>query len=132
MSGELAHFYRFEEIVCRHHLVETTENSIKKYAYTGPEIAFDQSGVWPMRGNPCKDCIPFENNCYTEAKAFHQAYRALLKKLQSVFSGKPDNINEAINIMESLAVHARKLMWTKIRDDDYLTCGPVWDYNWDD
>ena len=85
-----------------------------------------------MRENPCKDCIPPHNNCYTEAKAFHQAYRALLKKLQSVFSGNPDKIKEAIDIMESLAVHARKLMWTKIRDDDYLTCGPVWDYNWDD
>ena len=129
---ELAHFYKFEEIVCRKHLVNTTQNGTRKYAYTGPEIAFDQSGVWPMRENPCKDCIPPHNNCYTEAKAFHQAYRALLKKLQSVFSGNPDKIKEAIDIMESLAVHARKLMWTKIRDDDYLTCGPVWDYNWDD
>ena len=129
-SETLAHFYRFEEIVCQKHLV--IDNDTKTYAYTGPPILFDPAGVWPMRDNPSKDCIPPDNNCYTEAKAFHDAYRSLLRKLQEVFSGRPDLIKDAATNMESLAVHARKLMWTKIRDDEDITCGPVWDYNWDD
>ena len=131
-SNQLAHFYRFEEIVCQHHLVE--DKDAGKYTFTGAPIPFMPAGVWPMRDNPSQIGINPGHNCYTEAKAFHHTFRALLRSLQKVFSGRPSLINEAITIMESLAVHARKLMWTKFdvnANHDY-TCGPVWDYHWDD
>ena len=130
-SDELAHFYRFEEIVCRRHLVKDMD--AEKYTFTGAPIPFKPAGVWPMRDNPSKDNIHPGHNCYTEAKAFHHTFRALLRSLQEVFNGKPNLIKHAITIMESLAVHARKLMWTKMPppNGDY-TCGPVWDYHWDD
>ena len=131
-SSELAHFYKFEEIVCGYHLEENYRD--KKYEFIGPKIAFNPAGVWPMRDNPSKFCINPGHNCYTEAKAFHHTFRALLRSLQEVFNGRPGLINEAITIMESLAVHARKLMWTKfdVNAKHGYTCGPVWDYHWDD
>ena len=131
-TGELAHFYKFEEIVCQKHLILVNESGKPQYRYAGAEISFEPAGVWQMRDNPSKNCIPPNNNCYTEAKAFHAAFRALLRKLQHVFNGQPNGIREALTNMESLGVHARKLMWTKVSPSDDLTCGPVWDYDWDD
>jgi hypothetical protein len=126
----LAHFFKFEEIVCEQHLVQVSEDT---YAYRGDIIAFRSDGVWPMRNKPKASDVPPDTNCYTESQVFHLTYRALLRKLQEVFDGNPDKINEAITIMESLQVHAKKLMWTKFypdSDTDDTTCGPVWDYSW--
>ena len=129
-TSSLAHFYKFEEIVCQKHLVKTIHGN---YAYDGADIPFDESGVWPMKDSPSSKDIPPENNCYTEAKAFHSAFRALLRNIQDVFSGHLDGdtgMMSSITIMESMAVHARKLMWTKINPHDESSCGPVWDYEW--
>ena len=126
----LAHFYKFEEIVCQKRLIKTQD---RHYAYVGHPIPFNPQGVWPMKANPSSADIPPNNNCYTEAKAFHGAYRSLLRNLQDIFSGKVNGttgMKNAVTIMESMAVHARKLMWTKIRPEDDQTCGPVWDFDW--
>ena len=128
--NRLAHFYKFEEIVCQKKLIKIQDG---QYAYDGDPIPYNPQGVWPMKANPSSVDIPTNNNCYTEAKAFHGAYRALLRNLQEIFLGKVDGttgMKNAVTIMESMAVHARKLMWTKIRPEDDQTCGPVWDYDW--
>ena len=136
-DGEYAHFYRFEEIVCQNRLVKVNNLS---YAYTGNPIPFDPRGVWPMRVNPDSFIRP-NTNCFHEARAFHHQYRGLLSKLNNTFSCDTPNCDpqkllwDSIEIMESLQVHAKKLMWIKFNPDnlnDKRTCGPVWDYNWDD
>ena len=134
-TGKLAHFYKFEEIVCQKHLILVNDTDNPHYVYDGANITFIPQGVWPMRPSPSINCIPPDNNCYTEAKAFHGAFRALLKKLQRIFNGTDDpltEIRESLTNMESLRVHAQKLMWTKVGPHDDITCGPVWDYEWDD
>ena len=139
IENKIAHFYSFEEIVCGNRLVSNAEG---KFCYKGEPIPFDPLGVWPMQPNRRKHNIPPNTNCYTEAKAFHGAYRALLKRLQEVFDGDKEGVMDMIAIMESLGVHARKVMWTNLNppslDDptEYppcaeVTCGPVWDYDWD-
>ncbi len=126
-TGTIAHFFKFEEVVCQNYLEDEGNGS---YAYTGAAINFNADGVWPMRDNPSSCTVEPGNNCYIESKVFHQTYRAFLNKLQRVFSGHPDEITEAIEIMESLQVHAKKLMWTKYEPNSQYTCGPVFDYNW--
>ena len=127
-SNTLAHFYKFEEIVCQKHLDKVSDFH---YAYSGPPIPFDPSGVWPMRSNPTVTTILSEtSNCYIESRAFHGAYRRLLRKLQEIFSGHPEDIFIALEIMESLIIHAKRLMWTKYDSNNNTTCGPVWDYTW--
>ena len=62
--------------------------------------------------------------------------------LQEVFDGYKEGVLDMIAIMESLGVHARKVMWTNLSPPspvdptEYppcaeVTCGPVWDYDWD-
>ena len=123
-------YYRLEEIVCEHHLEQMDEHH---YAYSGAHIPFDPLGVWPMREEPTLSDIEPRSNCYIEAKTFHFAYCALLRKLQRVFSGHPEEVADAVQLMEALQVHGKKLMQIRFRPNDPLdnhTCGPVWEYEW--
>ena len=72
----------------------------------------------------------------------HSRHGALLKRLQKVFDGDKEGVLDMIATMESLGVHARKVMWTNLSPPspvdptEYppcaeVTCGPVWDYDWD-
>ena len=123
----LAHYYQFEEIICRKRLVEYNG----QYCYNGAAIPYIIEGVWPMQPNPSKNSIPPQTNCYIEGKAFHRSYRAVLKQIQKLFDGNPGGLKDAIAIMKSLAVHGRKVMETTL-PNSHLTCGPVWDYYWDE
>lgn len=120
----MSHFYK---IVCKRHLVKNHDT----YCYSGSLIPFDPLGVWPMQSNPSKDKIRPNTNCYTQAKAFHRVYRALLRKIQQVFDGRREGLKEAIALMESLGLHARLVMQTRLQNHKDTTCGPVWDYDWD-
>ena len=97
-GNQLAHFYKFEEIVCGAFL---TKNGTH-YLYSSEPLNFQQKGVWPMRKNPGKNGITLGTCAHFEAKAFHQAYRNLLEKLQEVFDGEPEKIGDVIVLMESL------------------------------
>ena len=125
----LSHFYNFEEIVCHKSLIL---NDHDKFCFNGNPIPFNQSGVWPMQPNPGKKNIPLDTKCYTAARSFHNAYRALLRKLQDVFDGHPDDLKDVIAMMYTLAAHGHKVMTTKLNDNSEETCGPVWDYEWDE
>ena len=73
-------------------------------------------------------------NCYTEATAFHEVFRALLRELQTTFGGYPSNIFKSVELMEALKVHAKRVMRVKYdhgEDDNEDTCGPVWDYDFE-
>ena len=123
--GQYSHFYRFEEIVCQGRLIQTEEEG---YAYAGAPIEYNPEGVYPMRDNPSSDTIVPNTDCYTEAKAFHRAYRSFLHVLQETFSGEPHKIHQSVELMEALQVHAKRCMWTPYGKGN--TCGPVWDYEW--
>ena len=125
ITDQYAHFYRFEEIVCQRKLTLSESG----YAYNGDPIPYNPQGVWPMRDNPSKEFIVPGTECHTQAKAFHQVYRNFLRVMQKTFSGSPDKITEAVELMEALQVHAKKTMWTPY--DKTHTCGPVWDYEWE-
>ena len=127
-GNQLAHFYRFEEILCWAFLVKNETH----YFYSGEPISFRQDGVWPMRNNPSKNGIPHGTRAYYETRAFHKVYRNLLGKLQETFSGKPEKIREAVALMESLQVHAKRVMSTKFYPASDETVGPVFDYVWED
>ena len=131
-TGNIAHYYRFQEIVCGRKLKKVDD---KHYAYIGDRIVFDPHGVWPMRQRPGKRGIVKGTNCYTEAKSFHKIFRALLRELQNTFNGEPNSIINTVELMESLLVHTKRTMRVKFDEDDDVddeTCGPVWDYDWDD
>ena len=119
----MAHFYKFEENVCGKYL----ELNNKTYSYSGYDIPFNEYGVWPMRDNPSSRRISENTNAYTEARVFHGIYRSLLRKLQNVFDGSPEELKDIVSVMESLQVHGKKLMNISLNatDPKSPTVGPV-------
>ena len=126
-TGMYAHFYRFEELVCQNRLIKVDNDS---YSFDGDPITYDKSWVYPMIDNPDKNKFQPGTYCYTQARAFHRVYRELLQILQKMFDGEPDKITEAVQLMESLQVHAKRCISTPYMANDY-NCGPVWDYEWE-
>ena len=129
-SNELTHFFKFGELVCKHHLQAIHEHT---YNFLGSEIQFTPEGVWPMRDNPSQKGITKGTHAYRETRLFHRMYRSLLKSLQVAFDGRPDMINEAVYIMESMQIQAKKLMQIECPAPEghpKQTCGPVFDYDW--
>uniref|UniRef100_A0A1X7V178 Iminophenyl-pyruvate dimer synthase domain-containing protein n=1 Tax=Amphimedon queenslandica TaxID=400682 RepID=A0A1X7V178_AMPQE len=127
-GDQLGHYYQLMEIVCQKKLVKNEDD--KYYSYSGADIPFDSKGVWPMRDDPSKEGTT--GNCYTEARAFHTAYRNLLRELHATFGGEPERIASAVTIMESLLVHGKRVMRVPLTPESEETCGPVWDYEWEE
>ena len=126
-TGDYAHFYKFKEIYCQHQLVKHG----KKYSFSGHNITFNPNGVWSMQDNPSKSGLG-KANVYNTARAFNRLYHGLLQALQEVFDSNPDGMLGALPIMESLELHGKQLMRDPMPDDPTHTCGPVFDYDWNE
>lgn len=105
---ELAHFYKFSEIVEGRKLVKTATG----WAYIGPAIPFDPEGVYPMIDNPSLVNYPAGSRAALLSAEFAETYQALLNALNTTFNGNPANIKTAIGTMYSLALIADQLMQT--------------------
>lgn len=90
-SGELAHYYRFEEIVEGRHLVEKGG----RWSYGGEEISFDPAGVAPMVDDPDTGSLPSGSKVRLRSETCDKVYGDLLRSLHAVFnasrrcSGRP-------------------------------------------
>ncbi len=123
-DSSLAHFYRFEEVVCQKRLVNIDNVS---YSYSGSPIPFNASGVYPVPKNFNITTVPSNSSCITAARNFHSQYRSMLTLLQASFNGNPSQINTAIAAMRNLTSLAEKAMKISINATD--NCGVVWDYD---
>jgi hypothetical protein len=125
---ELAHYYKFAEIVAGRHLVKTeikTEKGTEKtFSYTGAPIPFDPDSVWPMIDDPNIVLYPQGSRAQILSMQFAQTYQALLKGLNRTFNGEPQYLREAIGLMYSLDLAARQLMQTPSGIKDGTTAGP--------
>ena len=126
---DLAHFFKFQEIVCGR---ELEFHGVSNYSFTGPPIPFDEKGVWPMRDNPGSKGLKPGTKVYNRARVFHQTYRSLLRKLDDVFGGNPKGVSDAMSIMESLMLQMKALMAMPVEGSETVTCGPVFEYEWKD
>ena len=133
-SSDLAHFFKFEMLACKHHLRILHDHEQYFYDLRGAEIEFTPEGIWPMQDNPSSKNIPKNSHLYHEAKIFHDVYRSLLRSLQAAFNGQPDAIKESVPLMSSMQIQAKKLMAmempSSLPGQPKQTCGPIFDYDW--
>ncbi|WP_143309176.1 ferritin-like domain-containing protein [Chitinophaga vietnamensis] len=120
-QGELAHYYKFAEIVAGRKLVPAGNT----YTYTGDPIPFDPNGVYPMVDDPQPVGYPDGSRAQILSNEFARSYQKMLNALHDTFNGNPDNLNEAIGAMYSLSVQARVLMQTPSGRNDGTTAGPA-------
>ncbi len=118
---ELAHYFKFGEIVAGKHYVKGKDG----YDYTGAIIAFNPDGVWPMMDNP--NNVSYESGSRAQIldNQFSATYKALLSGLHKTFNGEPKALREAIGSMFSLEVIGRKLMEEPSGLEDGTNAGPT-------
>lgn len=126
-DNELAHYYKFAEIVNGRQLVPTPDGG---YAYTGPVIPFDEAGVWPVVNNASIVSYPAGSRAAHLSDQFNEAYKALLFSLHETFNGKPENIRNSIGGMYALTVIAAQLVQTDSGLGDGTTAGPQFRIDW--
>lgn len=111
---ELAHYYRFAEIVHGKRLVKTAMG----YSYSGPEIILDEDGIYNMQDDPNMANLPRGSAERTNMEMFARKYQAMLNGLHTSFNGKPENITTAISAMFSLTISAKGLMEMPLPGDN--------------
>jgi Ferritin-like len=126
-DGEPAHYYRFMQIQ-RGHLLVPAAGQTPPWAYTGPAITFDASGVYAIPTNPGVSGYPAGSAAAFANDNFNYTYTALLGSLHALFNGvnNQGQLNRAIGLMMSLKGQA-KAMTSGIPNPNVLA-GPSFQY----
>lgn len=103
---ELAHYYRFLEIVRGRQLI----NRDGKWVFEGPAIPFDPEGVYPMIDDPDTSALPPQSSVHEASLLCDRVYGDLLTALDRVFDGYPETLDSAVSLMFSLQVQAKRLL----------------------
>lgn len=99
-SCDLAHYYRFEEIVKGRRLVPIDEPP--HYAFTGDPVPFDPKGVYGFVEDPSNQNFDAGSRGAVWRKRANVSYSNLLRRLHRVFNGHPKEIDRAMGLMFEL------------------------------
>jgi hypothetical protein len=124
-GAELAHYYRFAEILHQKTLVPDTTVD-EGFSYSGQPIPFDAAGVLPIVESPKSDLYPPGTVQRVASDTFNQYYSNLLRALHITFNGQPDNLDTAIGLMFDLKLQAIKLMGIPIGNG--INAAPCYEY----
>ncbi|MBP6823488.1 MAG: ferritin-like protein [Acidobacteria bacterium] len=117
---ELAHYYKFAEIVAGRGIVVEPDG----FKFKGEPIPFDPEGVWPMMDDPDVALLAPGSRARILSEQFATIYQGLLNGLNRAFNGDPEYIGQAVGQMYSLSLAARQLMQTPSGLSDGTTAGP--------
>jgi len=118
---ELAHYFRFKEIVEGRQMVKNADG---KWVFEGPPIRFDPDGVYPMVDDPDTAMLPAGSPVKASSRQFNATYADLLRSLHGTFNGDPSGLRAAIGLMYTAEVQATELMRTPIIAGSPTTAGP--------
>lgn len=112
-EGDLAHYYRFEEIVKGARLV-ADPSAPNGYSYSGAPITLDPAGILPVVTDPA----PYPEGSVARHldDSFNYTYTAMLRSLHDTFNGHPDRLGAAVGLMESCKQQALALMQVDLGD----------------
>jgi rubrerythrin len=122
---ELAHYYRFAEIVHGHELVRRPGEE-PPWAYAGEPIPFEPSQVRPVVRNPTASAYKEGTEARRLNDSFNYTYTALLKSLHETFNGSPPTLPAAVGLMESMNEQAQTLMTIEVGSGE--VAGPSFEY----
>jgi hypothetical protein len=119
-GDELAHYFRFQEIVEGHRLVIQPDGT---WRFDGDPIALDDDGVWPVIDDP--QLVAYTDGATgNQADLFDATYAGLLAELHQVVNGAPQQLAGAVGTMFSLEVIAQRLMQLPVAEGSHRTAGP--------
>jgi rubrerythrin len=109
---ELAHYYKFAEIVYGKELCKTSNDT---WDYVGPPVPFDQNGVWPLQISPKVTDYPVGSRARALAEDFRTLYWDTLARLQIAFNGQPQELSSAVANMFLLKMKAREMAKVEVK-----------------
>jgi len=114
-GSNIAHYYRFAEIYHGKTLIPNPNAppdapDDQKYVYGGDPIPFDPNGVLPVIENPKAALYPAGSPARLACDTFNSTYTSILKTLHETFTVSPNQLDNAIDLMDSLSVQAMNLM----------------------
>ncbi len=117
---ELAHYYRFQEIVEGRRLVKEGD----LFSFTGEPIPFDETAVVQIIDDPLVGRIEVEES-RNAVERFNGDYREMLAELHRAFNGEPAALDGAIGTMFRLSSDAAAVMaMPALHDDDPTRAAP--------
>jgi hypothetical protein len=116
--NEVAHFYRFEQILAGRYYNRGDDLSLSP---SGPRLLVDWSAVHKIRPFALKDSI-CPHGLDDLLKTFDRTYSDLLSFIHKGFNGAPGALIEATDTMKQLAPKTVELMQVPIGSEE--TCGP--------
>lgn len=108
-QGELAHYYRFEQIKSGTYYQPTDDTP---GAPTGPTFEVDWKSVYPIAKNVKLEQMRGAPELYEAAVAFNRGYAAFLDLLTQAYNGQPTLLEKAVHHMFQI----RNLMNQLIRN----------------
>ena len=103
---ELAHYYRFREIVEGRRMVRSEAG----WTFDGPAVPFDPDGVHPVIDGPDTASLPPGSPEREASERCDGAYTDMLRALNRVFDGHPDELHHVTAMMFALEGQARRLL----------------------
>lgn len=128
---DLAHYYRFEELVKMKTLVPVKELPANpkpedRYTFGDPPIPFEPK-VLPLMTNPKHADYKDFPNALELSEKFNKTYTRMLKSLHEIFNGSPAGIEAAIDQMtDELKAQAKDLV--KVPIGGGFVAGPTFEY----
>lgn len=130
-EDELAHYYRFAEIVNGRRLVRVPNPPPdappdELYSYSGEAIGFDPAGVQPVPTSPQASSWAAGTPARRACDTFNYTYTSLLRALHDTVNGTPSLLGAAVGLMESCKLQAIELMAMQL--DDGSHAAPTFEY----
>ncbi len=126
-QGEVAHYYRFEQIVKGRLLVQDRTEPTG-FAFRGAVVALDDRAVWNMQPNPDPDRLPAGSRARHVSILFAYTYTQLLGALHDTFNGDPRAFDRVMGLMYDLRLQAQEVLSIPLPGDAALQTGLAFRY----
>jgi hypothetical protein len=126
-AGELAHYYRFAEIVKGQMLIADPLQP-NGYSYSGAPIAFDPSGVIPIIENPKQRDYQAGSPAARFSAQFNGLYGNLLRILEESYAGGSVDAN-ILGLMFELKIMAQRVMSVQVPGQNGVYAAPTFEYS---
>lgn len=127
LEGDLAHYYRFEELYKGKKLVKDP-SAPYGYSFSGPPIPFDPTNVQPLFPNTKAAMLAVGTEERRLVDEFNQTYSNLLFGLHHTFNGHADNLNNTIGLMFDLRLTCQKMAEMPFPGKAGYTIGPSYEF----
>jgi hypothetical protein len=125
-GGEVAHYYRFAEIVYARRLVRDPSEP-NQFSYSGAPVPLDPSGIWNLL--PDAKTVDYKPGTTARqiSERFNYSYTSLLKALHETFNGRPEILQKALALMYEIKLLGGNLAATPIDGTEYQAA-PTFEY----